>query len=118
MLQSNKDRQEAAIYTFTIVTVVFLPLTFVTGVLGMNTNDIRNMKKNQWVYWISAVPLTVIVIAMSLYIAGELSFFFPNPFHSRRRGPDRDVTIKKSSKVKHVGVKKKYGRVLECHGIV
>lgn len=73
MIDSNKDRQEAAIYIFTTVTVIFLPLTFVAGVLGMNTNDIRNMTINQWVFWVTAIPFTVIVIGICLLFTGELS---------------------------------------------
>jgi hypothetical protein len=37
----------------------------------MNTNDIRNMGSNQWVFWASAVPLTLFVIGLSLYLAGQ-----------------------------------------------
>ena len=38
----------------------------------MNTNDVRNMKINQWVFWVIAVPLTVIIITLCLIWAGEL----------------------------------------------
>lgn len=43
-IDSNKDRQEAAIFAFTIVTVVFLPLSTVAGILDLNASDIRNLK--------------------------------------------------------------------------
>lgn len=43
----TKDRQEMAIYAFTIVTVIFLPLSAVASVFGMNTADIRDMDLNQ-----------------------------------------------------------------------
>ncbi|KAF1986219.1 hypothetical protein K402DRAFT_421430 [Aulographum hederae CBS 113979] len=72
MIDSNKDRQDAAIYAFTIVTVIFLPLTAVSGFLGMNTSDIRDMPQPQWVFWAAGVPLTVVIILISLYWAGEL----------------------------------------------
>lgn len=58
----NKDRQETAIFIFTVVTVIFLPLSTVSSYLGMNTSDIRDMQSKQWVFWAAAVPLTVVVL--------------------------------------------------------
>ncbi|CAG8959792.1 hypothetical protein HYFRA_00001700 [Hymenoscyphus fraxineus] len=71
-ISHNKDRQEAAIFIFTIVTVIFLPLSTVAGILGMNTNDVRNMEIDQWVFWVTAIPLTIIVIILCLLWTGEL----------------------------------------------
>lgn len=68
----TKDRQEQAIYAFTIVTVIFLPLSAVAGIFGMNTSDIRNMELGQWVYWAAAVPITILVIVIGLWWMGEL----------------------------------------------
>lgn len=42
-MDTHKDRQENAIMIFTIVTIIFLPLSFVSSVFGMNTRDIRGM---------------------------------------------------------------------------
>ena len=74
--EDNKDRQELAIYAFTIVTVIFLPLSFVAGVFGMNTSDIRNMDLGQWAYWASAIPVTLLVILIGLWWMGELGNMF------------------------------------------
>lgn len=74
-IASNKDRQEAAIYVFTAVTIIFLPLSTVASIFGMNTNDIRNMNLNQWVYWAAALPLSVVVIFLCLLFASELGNF-------------------------------------------
>jgi hypothetical protein len=71
-IDSNKDRQEAAIFVFTIVTVIFLPLSTVAGILGMNTYDVRNMSVNKWVFWATALPLTFLIIVLCLAWAGEL----------------------------------------------
>ena len=71
-MESNKDRQESAIMVFTIVTIVFLPLSFVATIFGMNTKDVRDMPYHQWVYWVTGVPLTVVVVLGSLWWAGEL----------------------------------------------
>lgn len=72
MIESNKDRQEAAIYAFTIVTVIFLPLSFVSSLLGMNTSDIRDMKQGQWLYWGAAIPLTGLIIILCLLFTGDI----------------------------------------------
>ena len=72
MIESNKDRQEAAIYAFTIVTVIFLPLSFVSSLLGMNTSDIRDMKQGQWLYWGAALPLTGLIIILCLMFTGDI----------------------------------------------
>lgn len=52
---------------FTAVTVVFLPLSFAASVFGMNTSDVRQMQSTQWSFWASAIPFTLIVIALALY---------------------------------------------------
>jgi hypothetical protein len=99
MVETNKDRQENAIMVFTIVTIIFLPLSFVSGVFGMNTRDVRNLRYGQWIYWIAALPLTVVVLVGSLWWAGELeavgSWFAHTMSRSksteqRRERPDRE----------------------------
>jgi Mg2+ and Co2+ transporter CorA len=57
---------QAAIYAFTIITIIFLPLSTVAGILGMNTYDVRNMSTKQWVFWATAIPLMVIIILVCL----------------------------------------------------
>ena len=69
----NKDRQETALYTFTIVTIIFLPLSTIASIMGMNTNDIRNMDQTQWLFWAVAIPVTIAVVFGGLYWAGELA---------------------------------------------
>lgn len=70
---SRKDRQEGAIYVFTIVTIIFLPISTVSSILGMNTTDIRNTDNGQWVFWAASIPLTALVLLASLYGAGLLT---------------------------------------------
>lgn len=66
-IESINDRHEAAILILTAVTVIFLPLSFMSSIFGMNTADIRNMNKGQWVFWVSATPVTIAVIGLSLF---------------------------------------------------
>lgn len=68
----TKDRQENAIYAFTIVTIIFLPISAISSIFGMNTNDVRNMASNQWLYWAVAVPITLLVILIGLWWMNEL----------------------------------------------
>lgn len=86
----KRDKQEAAIYVFTvshttflryqtfadarkkIVTVIFLPLSFVSSLFGMNTGDIRTLQSGQWIFWAVAVPLTVLVISLALWYAEHI----------------------------------------------
>lgn len=65
----NEEDHGKAILVFTVVTVIFLPLSFVTSYLGMNTSDIRDMDSKQSLFWEIALPLTVGVMAIMLAIA-------------------------------------------------
>jgi CorA-like Mg2+ transporter protein len=58
-----------AVLVFTIITIIFLPLSFVASVFGMNTIDIRQMTSSQSLFWIVAVSLTVGVVAFSVLVA-------------------------------------------------
>ncbi|RFU72016.1 mg2+ transporter [Trichoderma arundinaceum] len=71
-MEWTKDKQENAIYAFTLVTIVFLPLSAISSIFGMNTNDIRNMDFDQWLYWVVALPVTVIIIIAGLWWMDEL----------------------------------------------
>ncbi|AEO59324.1 hypothetical protein MYCTH_2128378 [Thermothelomyces thermophilus ATCC 42464] len=68
----TKDRQERAIYAFTMVTVVFLPLSAVASIFGMNSSDIRDMELGQWAYWATALPVTAAVMVLGLLVTGDL----------------------------------------------
>ncbi|KAI0897390.1 hypothetical protein F4806DRAFT_398504 [Annulohypoxylon nitens] len=54
-----------AIRVFTIVTVFFLPLSFVTSFFGMNTTDIRDTDYDQRLFWAVSVPITFAVLALA-----------------------------------------------------
>lgn len=72
LLESIEIQQEdhgKAILVFTIVTLIFLPLSFVTGFFGMSTTDIRNLEYGQWIFWATGLPLTALIIGVSMYIA-------------------------------------------------
>lgn len=58
-----------AILVFTVVTIVFLPLNFVSSFFGMNVRDIRDMSQTQSLFWAVAVCVTVGVVAASVLLA-------------------------------------------------
>lgn len=54
------------------MTIIFLPLSAVSSIFGMNTADIRDMDLGQWAYWAAALPVTAAVIFLGLLFTGEL----------------------------------------------
>lgn len=58
-----------AILVFTVVTIIFLPLNFVSSFFGMNFADIRDMRQTQWLFWAVALCITAAVVAASLFLA-------------------------------------------------
>ncbi|KAL7933008.1 hypothetical protein V8C35DRAFT_322811 [Trichoderma chlorosporum] len=54
-----------AIRVFTIVTLFFLPLSFVSSFLGMNTADVRNMQQKQGLFWATGIPVTICVLTLA-----------------------------------------------------
>ncbi|KAI2782312.1 hypothetical protein F4815DRAFT_30049 [Daldinia loculata] len=71
-IEVTKDRQEAAVYAFTMVTIIFLPLSTISSIFGMNSSDVRDMDLGQWAYWATALPTTIVVIIIGLWWMGEL----------------------------------------------
>ncbi|KAL5120030.1 hypothetical protein ACEQ8H_002128 [Pleosporales sp. CAS-2024a] len=67
-LEIYEEDHGKAINAFTVVTVIFLPLSFVTSYLGMNTADIRDMTSSQSLFWAIALPLTVFTIGATVLI--------------------------------------------------
>ncbi|KAI1868542.1 uncharacterized protein JN550_006458 [Neoarthrinium moseri] len=58
-----------AIRVFTFVTVIFLPMSFMTSFLGMNTTDIASINQDSGFFWMISIPLTVAVVGTA-YIYG------------------------------------------------
>ncbi|KAL6816346.1 hypothetical protein V8C40DRAFT_282248 [Trichoderma camerunense] len=54
-----------AIRVFTIVTLFFLPLSFVSSFMGMNTADVRNMHYKQGLFWATGIPVTLFVLTLA-----------------------------------------------------
>jgi hypothetical protein len=67
-LEINEEDHGKAIMVFTIVTIIFLPLSFVTSFFGMNTVDIRDMSSGQSLFWAVAIPLTAVTMGSAMLI--------------------------------------------------
>ncbi|KAI1745226.1 hypothetical protein F4680DRAFT_401433 [Xylaria scruposa] len=68
-IELKQDNNSKAITVFTIVTVIFLPLSFVTSYLGMNTVDIRDTDSKQWLFWAVSIPVTVSIVGLAMTMA-------------------------------------------------
>ncbi|KAL4934217.1 uncharacterized protein BDV17DRAFT_3103 [Aspergillus undulatus] len=62
ILEVRKESHSKAITIFTIVTVIFLPLSFVTSYLGMNSVDIRDGTFTQGLFWAVAIPIATCLV--------------------------------------------------------
>ncbi|KAK5129504.1 hypothetical protein LTR08_003195 [Meristemomyces frigidus] len=58
-----------AILVFTVVTIVFLPLNFVSSFFGMNVTDIRTTSHSQSLFWAVALCVTAGVVGASVFLA-------------------------------------------------
>ncbi|XWW97721.1 hypothetical protein V2A60_005708 [Cordyceps javanica] len=54
--------QNESMKQLTTVTIIFLPLTFITGFFGQNFEDFPEIKKGIWYFWACAVPTVVATI--------------------------------------------------------
>ena len=58
LVETLQDDNSKAIFIFTLVTILFLPLTFVAGFFGMNLKGIDESKRTYWHFWKIALPMT------------------------------------------------------------
>jgi Mg2+ and Co2+ transporter CorA len=65
-ISETEDWRNNAAVVFTVVTIVFLPPSFVASVFGMNTVDVRNMNLGQGFYWAASLSVTVAVVGLTL----------------------------------------------------
>lgn len=72
-LSSVSNRMNEIMKTLTVISSIFIPLTFIAGIYGMNFNTDKspfNMPELNW-YWGYAITLTVMLI-----VAGLMILFF------------------------------------------
>ncbi|KAF2733477.1 hypothetical protein EJ04DRAFT_577557 [Polyplosphaeria fusca] len=89
-LSIDNDMQQKATFAFTTVTVFFLPLTTLAGILGMNTNDIRNLNDDQWLFWSIAIPLSIFCLSAWFIYLGTFEKAWRWSKQHGRRVPQRE----------------------------
>ena len=60
------NRTNEIIRLLTIVTAIFMPLTVITGIFGMNFDFIPGLHSQRG-FWLSVVSMVVVVVAMLVY---------------------------------------------------
>lgn len=61
--------QNESMKQLTIVTIIFLPLTFMTGYFGMNFKNFASIRNNESYFWIVATPVGV---AVALFLMKDI----------------------------------------------
>jgi len=69
LVETQQDENNKAILVFTAVTILFLPMSFVTGYFGMNLQGISNTNNGIGNFWAVAVPLTSAIAIPCLVLA-------------------------------------------------
>ncbi|KAL9102114.1 MAG: hypothetical protein Q9163_002698 [Psora crenata] len=77
LVETLQDDNSKAIFLFTMVTILFLPLSFVAGFFGMNLQGITDTTRDVWHFWKVALPLTAGIIGLCTVVAikGEDTYF-------------------------------------------
>jgi len=102
---SIAERQSDQISRLTVVSVIFLPITFLTGLFGMNFNWMINHMGSRSAFLVLGLLLPALsaCITMALFMRGGLLFIKRRPLASGKRAGD-DVTIAESVRPNWSGV--------------
>jgi Mg2+ and Co2+ transporter CorA len=63
------DRQNRALLTLTIVTMIFLPLSFFSSYFGMNLRGLAVNERGEAYFWEVCGSLTLVIIVLALLLA-------------------------------------------------
>ena len=77
LVETVQDDNGRAIFLFTFVTVLFLPLSFVAGFFGMNLVGIAGTTSTTLLFWKIALPLTgfIVLLCVAVIFKGEEIWF-------------------------------------------
>ena len=78
LVETLADDNSRAIFIFTFITILFLPLSFVATFFGMNVEGINPTTSNTQHFWAIGAPLTggIFVICLIFVFGGEQVWFF------------------------------------------
>lgn len=85
LVETQLEDNSKAIIVFTVVTIFFLPLTFVTGFFGMNVVGINPTTSTVKHFWVIALPITFGVVFSCLFAAFSGSIKRWIQRHAKRR---------------------------------
>ena len=73
LVETLQDDNSRAILIFTLITVLFLPLSFVAGYFGMNVAGINPTTSTTRHFWVVALPLTggILLLCAFVLLVGE-----------------------------------------------
>ena len=77
LVETLQDDNGRAIFIFTFITILFLPLSFVAGFFGMNLQGINGTSYGASLFWKIAVPVTgaIMLLCFAVIIWGERMWF-------------------------------------------
>ncbi|KAL8691007.1 MAG: hypothetical protein Q9218_003683 [Villophora microphyllina] len=77
LVETLADDNSRALFVFTFITVLFLPLSFVAGFFGMNLAGIADTKSRVEHFWYIALPLTagILILCIMFVAKGEDIWF-------------------------------------------
>jgi zinc transporter len=71
IMNSIMEEQNARMYALSIVAVIFLPITFITGIFGMNVAGLPGIENPEAFLWVSGSMLTIsVAVILMLRIRG------------------------------------------------
>lgn len=89
-IEIAEEGNSKAILVLTSVTIVSLPLSFVSSFFSMNTISIRNSQETQPLFWVTDWPTTVAIGSISLLVSykgsdiGDWRMSLPGALRQRR----------------------------------
>lgn len=77
LVETFQDDNSKAIFVFTIVTILFLPMSFVASFFGMNVIGINATATTLKHFWVVSLPLTfgVVIPCSIIALKGEEVYF-------------------------------------------
>jgi hypothetical protein len=103
-MNSHRSVSEASdVRRLTYIAIVFIPLSFIATLFSMG-DDFLPGKTNFWLYWVTSIPITLLVLAAtSVKLLKTFLLFLPGALYGRvlkgdmRREKDKEKDKDKES---------------------